>query len=293
MKSLILILKVLFLSIVHFIVFSLASSLLIPSEIQDALQSENASSAFVLLMICLMNSAIFSFILYNSRITGWRLIAGIFVLFFGVMTFMPQIESAFFIEDLPDGFFPGITSLGAIVAGIFSPLAVWLIKPKEKKTDEGKLELKIYNRKMNWKVMLIAIIYLILYFTFGYFIAWKNPEVREFYSGDDPGNFFMQMRSVLIETPWLVPFQIIRAFLWAALGYLMVFIMRDNWIKVALATALLFSVVMNNQLLLPNPLMPEAVRMVHLVETGISNFIFGFLMIAIFHLTRKNKIAYA
>jgi len=34
-------------------------------------------------------------------------------------------------------------------------------------------------------------------------------------------------------------------------------------------------VVMNAQLLLPNPFMPEPVRMAHLVETASSNLIFG------------------
>lgn len=290
MKSIILSFKIFFLSIAHFIVFIIASPFLIPSELQESNQSESEISAFILFMICLMNSSIISFIIYNSKIRGWKLVAGIFVLFFGVMTFMPQIESAFFLENLPSGYFPGIILLGVVVAGIFSPLAVWLVKPGGEKSYKNASELKIYNRKLNWKIMLIVILYLLLYFTFGYFIAWKNPEVREYYSGADPGNFFMQMRSVLIETPWLVPFQIIRAFIWAALGYLMIFIMRGSWIKIALATGLLFSVVMNNQLLLPNPLMPETVRMIHLLETATSNFIFGFLMITIFHMTRKKHL---
>jgi len=36
--------------------------------------------------------------------------------------------------------------------------------------------------------------------------------------------------------------------------------------------------VMNAQLLLPNPYMPEPVRMAHLVETASSNLIFGFFI---------------
>jgi hypothetical protein len=43
--------------------------------------------------------------------------------------------------------------------------------------------------------------------------------------------------------------------------------------------ALLFGVVMTSQLLLPNPLMPPAVRMAHLVETSTSNFLFGWLVV--------------
>jgi hypothetical protein len=48
--------------------------------------------------------------------------------------------------------------------------------------------------------------------------------------------------------------------------------------ETALAIGLLFAVVMNAQLLLPNPYMPEPVRLAHLIETASSNFIFGVLI---------------
>jgi len=38
---------------------------------------------------------------------------------------------------------------------------------------------------------------------------------------------------------------------------------------------------MNSQLLLPNPFMPREVRMVHLVETASSNFLFGWLIVLV------------
>jgi hypothetical protein len=55
--------------------------------------------------------------------------------------------------------------------------------------------------------------------------------------------------------------------------------MKGRWWEAALAVALLFSVVMNTQLLLPNPLMPAEVRMIHLLETATSNFLFGWLAV--------------
>jgi hypothetical protein len=38
---------------------------------------------------------------------------------------------------------------------------------------------------------------------------------------------------------------------------------------------------MNSQLLLPNPYMPPTVRMVHLLETATSNFLFGWLIVLV------------
>jgi hypothetical protein len=134
------------------------------------------------------------------------------------------------------------------------------------------------TKEWAWKLTVIAIAYLILYFTFGYFIAWQNPAVREYYGGIDEGSFFANMATVLRNTLWLIPFQILRAILWVAIALPIIRMMKGRWQETALALGLLFAVLMNAQLLLPNPYMPEAVRMAHLIETASSNFIFGFLI---------------
>jgi hypothetical protein len=126
-----------------------------------------------------------------------------------------------------------------------------------------------------WKLGVIAVVYVILYFTFGYFIAWRNPTVREYYGGIDEGGFAGQIGRVLRDTPWLVPFQIVRAMFWVALAVPVIRMLKGQRTETALAIGLLFAVVMNAQLLLPNPYMPEPVRMAHLVETASSNFLFG------------------
>lgn len=107
-----------------------------------------------------------------------------------------------------------------------------------------------------------------------YFIAWQNPAVREYYGGIDEGSFFARMGAVLRDTFWLIPFQILRAMLWAVIALPVIRMMKGQWLETALAIGLLFAV-NTAQLLLPNPYMPEAVRMTHLIEVASSNFIFG------------------
>lgn len=41
--------------------------------------------------------------------------------------------------------------------------------------------------------------------------------------------------------------------------------------------ALLFSILMGFLLLLPNPYMPEVIRLSHFVEVALSNFLFGWI----------------
>jgi hypothetical protein len=62
---------------------------------------------------------------------------------------------------------------------------------------------------------------------------------------------------------------------WVALALPVIRMLKGKWGETALSIGLLFSVVMTAPLLLPNPYMPEPVRMAHLVETTSSNFIFG------------------
>jgi hypothetical protein len=109
----------------------------------------------------------------------------------------------------------------------------------------------------SWKLGVIALVYVILYFTFGYFIAWRNPEVRAYYNGVDVGGFLPHMAMVVRETPWLIPFQIVRAILWTALALPVIRMMKGERLETALAVGLLFAVVMNAQLLLPNPTCPK------------------------------------
>ena len=236
-----------------------------------------AAAALPLLAVCLLETMVLTYLILRSRWGGWRLVVAVFFIFYGVTTFMPQIESAVFLTRLPSGMLPRLFLMGALIAAPFSVLAVLILgKRKVEAIDaERDSRLGLPPGEWAWKLPLIAIAYLILYFSFGYFIAWRQPAVQEYYGGTDPGSFLAQMGTVLRNTPWLIPFQIARAMCWVALALPVIQMLKGQRTETAVAIGLLFAVVMNAQLLLPNPYMPEPVRMAHLVETASSNLIFG------------------
>ncbi len=273
------ILRVIVLTIILFICFAVAGGVI--GQLGSSQTPEQAGGATVaLLTVCFLNTVVLTHIIVRSRWAGWRLIATVFFVFYGVTTFMSQIESAVFITSLPSGMLPRLFLMGALIAAPFSVLAVLILG--KRKTDtvntEPNRRLVMPTSEGAWKLAVIALVYLVLYFTFGYFIAWQNPAVREYYGGTDPGGFFAHMGTVLENTAWLFPFQILRAMFWTVLALPVIRMMKGKWQETALAIGLLFAVVMNAQLLLPNPYMPEAVRITHLIETASSNFIFGFLI---------------
>jgi len=116
-------------------------------------------------------------------------------------------------------------------------------------------------------------------FLFWVFHSLEEPCGRAYYGGTDPGSFLLQLADVFRTTPWLLPFQILRALLWIGLGAVVIKMMdAPRWLK-GLGVSLAFAVLMNAQLLIPNPYMPQPVRMIHLVETASSNFLFGWILV--------------
>jgi hypothetical protein len=278
----VLILRFIALTFLYFICFAIASALLFPSDGASPASAEQASITLVaLLAVCFLNTMVLTYIILRSRWAGWRLILTMFLISYGTITIMSQIETAVFVTRLPAGILPRIILMGGIVTGLFSPLAVLILgkRKPDAASNETNSRLVMPASEWIWKAGLIAIAYLVLYFGFGYFIAWQNPAVREYYGGTDSGSFVNQMRSMMLDTPWLPFFQILRAMMWMALALPVIRMMKGQWWEAGLAVALLFAIVMNSQLLLPNPFMPGAVRMAHLVETASSNFLFGWLIV--------------
>lgn len=279
-------LKTIALTVILFICFAVAGGVVGQQDSASQTPEQAGSALMALLTVCFLNTVVLAHIILRSRWVGWRLIATVFFVFYGVMTFMSQIESAVFVTRLPLGMLPRLFLMGILIAAPFSPLAVIILGKRKADTatrDEQNSRLLMPKNEWALKLALIAIAYLVLYFTFGYFIAWKNPVVQEYYGGIDGGNFFAHMNTVFASTLWLVPFQALRAMLWVLLVLPVIRMMKGHWQETAVAVGLLFAVLMNAQLLLPNPFMPEAVRMTHLIETASSNFIFGYLIVWLLH----------
>jgi hypothetical protein len=267
-------------SILYFVSFVVVSGALLSTPVEQRTQADASAALAALLIVSLINGAVWTYVVRRSRWTGWKLIVTVALVFYGVTTFMPQIETAYFITRLPPGMLPRLFLAGIIIAAIFAPLAVLILGKARARANDTTEDARLNLTLGSWatKLSLIVVAYILIYFTFGYFIAWKVEAVRAFYNGTDPGNFFVHMANVLRTEPLLFLLQAVRALLWAAIAIPIIKMMKGDWWESGLAVALLFAV-MTSLLLLPNPLMPDEVRMAHLLETATSNFLFGWLVV--------------
>ena len=231
------------------------------------------------LAIMLLQVLALAWPILQSRWRGWRLALAIFLVHFGTVTFMSQIESLVYLGGkMPGDLISGLFAMGLFIAAVFAPIAVLVLGKWKPAAGPGAARAPALRLgRWGWRVAAAGLVFLCLYYLFGYYVAWQDPELRAYYGGTDPGSFVAQMRVVMQDTPWMIPLQFIRGLMWVALGMIIIRSMRGPWWHSGLATALLFAVP-SLYLLFPNPLMPDFPRITHLVETLPYQFLFGLFL---------------
>ncbi len=273
---LLLILKLALLTIVFAVLLLIGSFVFVRSAASSAPIDPAQTQAALLgyLVIALVDTLVIALIILRSRWTGWRLMLATGFAVYGAMTFMPQIETYWFAPamttmNIGPEMIRGLFLQTIPLLAVFVPLAVWLLG-KARASDsvsEPDASLPHSLGDWAWRLILVVLAYLVLYFGFGFLVAWQNPAVRDLYDAGANQSVFAFDR--------LIPFQMLRALLWLLFALPVIRMTRGSLWQVALVVGLLLALPMNMFLILPSQLMSSSVRLSHFVETSTSNFIFG------------------
>lgn len=230
-----------------------------------------SSAALAWVAISLLYAMVLAYPVVRSRWFGWRLALAVFIAFYGITTVLVWIEVAVFMPHVVSaGMILWVLAVDGVAAAVIAPATVVLFGRWQSGASEETENRRLVMSRGRWarKLAAIAATYVFLYLLFGALVAWRNPAVQDFYAGGE-----------MPSAATIVSLQLFRALIWVAIALPVIRMMRGAWWETALAVGLLFAVLMNAGLLAPNPLMPEAVRMTHLVETATSNFIFGWFVV--------------
>jgi len=255
-------------------------STMVIGQTNTTMTPEEASRAGqALFLVSMINALVLSYPILRSRLYGLKLIGAVILVQFGVETFMAQIETLYFNSAVQMGTaeFVGIVAAGALRALIFAPLAVFIFGKMKKSVqlEEKKAAVKLSVWVKRFAAL--AVFYVIVYFVFGYFVAWQWAETRLFYSGTTAIKpFFTHFRDLFRTDPIILPFQLLRGALWTALATLIVRMMKAKRWEASLAVALTFTGLLSSGIgLFPNPYMPPLVRQSHFFELLSSMLVFG------------------
>ena len=199
----------------------------------------------------------------------------IFSLLFGVQFVMSQIEAWAFQSAV------GMSSkemLQTVVGGFLFALGISALpvfaQRRKVQAASGSSLLQLTVGKV---LLLVLIVYPLLYWLAGYFIAWQFQTIRHYYTGA-ASNEGLVAGFLGFFKDGLYFLQVGRAFLWFLLAWPFLHYFRGSKLQGAVLLGALFSVLHCAQLLLPNPFMPEEIRYPHLLETASSTFIWGFVV---------------
>ncbi|MGB5394732.1 MAG: hypothetical protein WBN16_10825 [Lutimonas sp.] len=215
------------------------------------------SDLMVVFLLCL--------VAINNRYDSYKLIAIIFMIFFGVGSFNILIEAYIFnVTDQTETLQQIL--LNAFEMAIFS---IFFIKFIVKKSDSQSISFE--RRKFGswlWRIFSGNILYLFLYILAGMILYLSMPRLNEFYGDKIPP------MELIIKTQIFL-----RAFVFMAIAVLINRTVVLPKYQKAVLVGLVFSVIGGiAPLIVPNELMPQFVRIGHGYEVGISNFLYGFLL---------------
>ncbi len=197
-----------------------------------------------------------------ARVRGLALGAVLFVAYFAIGSAMMQIETLYFNESvkMPLAAVGQLVTQAAVIGAIVAVTGMLLFHPVPE--NSGPLPAHLARR-----IVLMAVVYVVLYYAAGFFIAWQSAAVRAYYSN-----------GIHISLPLTVVFQIFRGTLWALISLYILSRMKGSIAARALVMAVLFAALTAAQLLYPNPLLPWEVRQAHLVEVATSEFAYGIIV---------------
>lgn len=284
--------RLILLTVLYFPVWILGSMAIgdlmpeVPSE--PGLLSEEIG----MVILGIINTILIVGLILTSRWNGWRLASFLALAYYGAFTFITQVETWYFLTEttVSPKLLPRLFIMGLSIPIIYIPLAI-LICRKWKKRDVATENPNMIMpfKQFLLKLGVIAIIYLVIYWLAGYYIAWQNPELRAFYGS--PGEiepFFTHTFATFSKTPSLILLQLVRGMLFAII--VMPIILGSNvkpWLS-GLLVGFLFATP-HLVHILPNPLMPIAsVRLSHMIETATSTFVFGLIIVWLLHRRHSN-----
>lgn len=239
-----------------------------------------AQLVFPLVTFCFCVGIVVSYFVLRSSWYGFALVIAVFFATYGISTVATQVESLFFLSaKLPHGMLRALFLQGLIADALFAALAVLILGKWRvpSSADAWPAPARLAASSLTWRIALLVVAFVFFYMFFGYYIAWQNPDLRQYYGGSNFPSFYDSLKSNWRQRPFLYPLQVFRALLFVGCVFPLIRMLHvSRWERMA-AVALFLSA-WTTSLLFPSPLMPMSVARSHFWETLAFSLTFGALL---------------
>ncbi len=260
------VLKITGISLLATIIYIIVNAILPFSESFKAASRNSNTSVIIFLWI--VNIWFTSTVFYIGKTAEWNkrwLLWSLIFVYLTVYSFMTQIETIFFENafEILSKFDAWLIMLSNIIPlFVIVPLTLKIVNKKYPETNP-KIEIKLST--ILTKVGILAVVYVVIYFLFGYFVALQFSDVREFYSGTTEKQTFISLMIGNFQNSNVVTFQFLRGILFSTFILPIVFMFKgkNKQLLISLVLVYLSTAIV---LIIPNFLFPETVRWAHFIE---------------------------
>ena len=253
-----------------------------PSLLKKINQEEMKLFFPLLILMALYTSSAYWLLIKNTSQKKMLLFIKLAFANFLLYPLMGLIESFFWLDSLK------VVDRDEIVSVFFRFLITYTLFSaflsmisKKNKIENVKEEAPINYKLISQKILSLAVMYIIIYNLFGYFIAWQFEATRIYYTGHSELKGFFTMLFQNFSDSKFVIVHFFRGILFGLVGYIFYTLLECSKSKKLLILALIFGG-FGFQIILPNPVFPEMVRISHFVETTSSMMVFGLIVGFIF-----------
>lgn len=239
-----------------------------------------ANLVLLLFISSLVQAAVAAWLVAQAKWGGWKVTGALFLVVANLWL-QTSIES---VPYLASRVSPNWTSqtlvTGLISATLFAPLAVFIMGGFRHTPETSGESAHWSAARWVGTLATTTVAFVVLYYLCGYYIAWQNPALRQFYSGTTAiRSFWGQIASIWSSTPWMFPFQAGRSLLFVGLTLPAMRMLRGGAGRVAIGTALMYTAWDGSTgLIMPNPIMPPTVAHSHLIELTVWGLLYGALV---------------
>jgi hypothetical protein len=251
-------------------------------------ESNDPAHALLMMWLCslLEAGALHLYLIYNRLGVARRALL-LFTCLFLIQFVFTQMETWYYLDQQT---IPTAVIQATVIGGLITSVLLTIYLHFRYPVKSGKSG---PYPSMKSSAMLVTImglvVYPAIYFTAGYFIAWQSESLRLYYTGSSELTSFLEIMRSNIQQG-IYTFQAARGVVWSILGLIILYsIAPVRWMLQGIIVGTLFAVLMNAQLLLPNPYMPVDIRLTHAIETASSNFLWGLIISLGNHLISQKR----
>lgn len=219
-------------------------------------------------LVALLHALVLAPVALRARVGGWRLTLALGGAYLLIVWVLNEIEAAVFLGAImPEGYALATGIAQGVTAIAAGGLATFLLGPRPTAPEPRHAPLLDRGwplRRRVARVVAACVVYFVLYFLAGIFIALRDPELQAFYD------------SIGMPAPGAVAaLQLGRGAIWTGVVALLLWALDAGRGAAAVIVALVCSVLMASALIPANPFLPPEIQATHFVEIASSNFLFG------------------